>query len=150
MTNFILYIHILAAASWVGGAMLLFALGIFMRDKEAIKTVYLYIGPIYGYFETVVLVILLASGTYLYMVYGLHELWHGADIELSNYLYTKIYLVFAIIFATAVHMYISLKAHGNERTQVEKIISRGTSLGIFVLNLIVLYYAMLIRTILSS
>lgn len=148
MEEIILYIHILAAASWVGGAMLLFALGIFMRDKEAMRVVYHHMGPIYGYFETVVLVILLGSGTYLYMVYGLHHLWNGPNVELSQYLYMKIALVAMIIFATVVHMYISLKAHGRERSQFEKLISRATSLGIFVLNLFILYFAIQIRSIL--
>jgi putative copper export protein len=148
MTDIVLYIHILAAASWVGGAMLLFALGIFMRDKEAMRVVYHHMGPIYGYFESVVLVILLSSGTYLYMTFGLHNLWHGPDVKLAEYLYTKIFLVGLIIFATVVHMYISLSAHGRERSQIEKIISRGTSLGIFVLNLFILYFAIQIRSIL--
>ncbi len=148
MTGFVLYIHVLAAASWVGGAMLLFVLGVFMRDKEAIRTVYHHIGPLYGYFESVVLLVILASGTYLYMAYGLHYLWNGPDVMLSYYLYTKIYLVLFMVFITVVHMYISLKAHGRERTIIEKIISRGTSLGIFILNLIVLYFAVQIGTIL--
>lgn len=148
MFEVILYIHILSAASWVGGAMLLFVLGIFMRDKEAIKVVYLYIGPTYGYFQAAVLVILLASGTYLYMEYHLQDLWKGPDLFLSQYLYTKIYLVVLLVVATVIHMYISLKAHNRERTLKEKIISRGTSLGIFVINLFVLYYAVIIRTIL--
>jgi uncharacterized membrane protein len=148
MAEIVLYIHILAAASWVGGAMLLFALGIFMRAKEAMRVVYHHMGPIYGYFESVVLVILLSSGTYLYMEFGLHHLWSGPNIELREFLYTKITLVSMIIFATVVHMYISLKAHGRERTQLEKVISRGTSLGIFVLNLFILYFAIQIRSIL--
>ncbi len=148
MTGFILYIHVLAAASWIGGAMLLFVLGVFMRNKDAIKVVYHHIGPLYGYFESVVLIILLASGTYLYMAYGLHYLWKGPDVTLSYYLYSKIYLVLFMVFITAVHMYISLKAHGRERSMLEKIVSRGTSLGIFVLNLIVLYFAVQIGTIL--
>lgn len=148
MIEIIRYIHILAAASWIGGAMLLFALGIFMRDKEAMRVVYLHMGPIYGYFESVVLVILLSTGTYLYMVYGLHLLWNSEDTGLANYLYRKIYLVGLIVFATMVHMYISLTAHGRKRSNVEKIISRGTSLGIFVLNLFILYFAIQIRSIL--
>lgn len=148
MPEIILYIHILAAASWVGGAMLLFVLGVFMRDKEAIKVVYHYIGPLYGYYELAVLIVLLSSGTYLYMVYGLHNLWNGPDVQLSHYLYTKIYLVFAIIIATAVHTVISLRAHGRERSMREKVISRTTSLGIFVLNLFILYFAIQIRSIL--
>ena len=148
MPGIVLYIHILAAASWVGGAMLLFALGIFMRDKEAVRVVYHHMGPVYGYFESVVLVILLSSGTYLYMEYGLHNLWKGPDAQLTGFLYTKITLVGMIIFATVVHMYISMNAHGRERTQLEKVISRGTSLGIFVLNLFILYFAIQIRSIL--
>ncbi len=148
MVEIVLYIHILAAASWVGGAMLLFILGVFIKDKEAITVVYKYIGPTYGYFQTAVLVILLATGTYLYMQYHFQELWKGSNELLSQHLYTKIYLVGLAVIATIIHMYISFKALNRERTQKEKIISRGTSLGIFLLNLFILYYAMSIRTML--
>ncbi len=143
-----LYIHILAASSWVGGAMLLFILGVFIRDKDAITVVYKYIGPTYGYFQSVVLVILLATGTYLYMEYHFQELWRGSNTLLSEHLYTKIYLVALIVIATIIHMYISFKALNRDRTHREKIISRGTSLGIFLLNLFILYYAISIRTML--
>ncbi len=143
-----LYIHILAAASWVGGAMLLFILGVFIRDKEAITVVYKYIGPTYGYFQSAVLVILLATGTYLYMQYHFQELWRGSNEILVQHLYTKIYLVGVIVIATIIHMYISFKALNRERTYREKMVSRGTSLGIFLLNLFILYYAISIRTML--
>ena len=49
--NLVLFIHILLATAWIGGALLLFALGIFLRDKQAQSNVYDYLGPIYGYFE---------------------------------------------------------------------------------------------------
>ncbi len=148
LLEIMLYIHILAASSWVGGAMLLFILGVFIKDKDAITVVYKYIGPTYGYFQSVVLVILLVTGTYLYMQYHFQELWRGSNEILVQHLYTKIYLVGIIVIATIIHMYISFKALNRERTHREKIISRGTSLGIFLLNLFILYYAISIRTML--
>ncbi len=147
MSDIIFYFHLLAAASWVGGAMLLFILGIGLRDKEAQKIVYHHIGPLYGYFESVVLVILLTTGGYMLWDKGLISVFEskGAFAEL---LWIKLILVGLITFATIVHMTISLKAHGRERSQREKIISRGTSLMIFFLNLVILYFAIQIRNIL--
>ena len=147
MSDIIFYFHLLAAASWVGGAMLLFILGIGLRDKEAQKTVYHYIGPLYGYFESVVLVILLTTGGYMLWDKGLISVFESEG-EFSHLLWTKLILVGLITFATIVHMTISLRAHGRERSMREKIISRGTSLMIFFLNLVILYFAIQIRNIL--
>ncbi len=147
MSDIIFYFHLLAAASWVGGAMLLFILGIFLRDKEAQKTVYYYIGPLYGYFESVVLTVLLVTGGYMLWDKGLISALKSQG-EFANLLWIKLILVGLITFATIVHMTISLRAHGRERTVKEKIISRATSLMIFFLNLVILYFAIQIRNIL--
>ena len=143
----IFYLHLLAAASWVGGAMLLFILGIGLRDKEAQKKVYYYIGPLYGYFESVVLFILLLTGGYMLWDKGLIEVLK-TDSDFSTLLWIKLILVGLITFATVVHMSVSLIAHGRERTLKEKLISRATSLMIFFLNLVILYFAIQIRDIL--
>jgi hypothetical protein len=124
--------------------MLLFVLGITLRDKEAQKTVYYYIGPLYGYFESVVLVVLLATGSYMLYDKGLLEVL-GSGSEFATIVSSKLILVGLITFATVVHMYISLKAHGRERSQKEKIISRATSLMIFFLNLVILWFAIQLR-----
>jgi len=144
MSDIIFYLHLWAAASWIGGSMLLFVLGITIRDKEAQKTVYYHIGPLYGYFESVVLVVLLSTGTYMLYDKGLLAVL-GTGTEFAGIVSSKLILVGLITFATIVHMYISLKAHGRERSQTEKIISRGTSLMIFFLNLVILWFAIELR-----
>ncbi len=148
MYSTIMFIHIVAAATWIGGSMLLFALGVFMRDKEAQKVVYFYIGPIYGYFESVVLAVLLITGSYMYVVNGFHDNPEKFTYELGFYMHIKIALVVLISIATAIHMYISLKTNGRDKTLKEKLLARGTSLLIFVLNFVILWFAIQIRTIL--
>ncbi len=148
MYSTIMFIHIVAAATWIGGSMLLFALGVFMRDKEAQKVVYFYIGPIYGYFESVVLAVLLITGSYMYVVNGFHDNPEKFTYELGFYMHIKIALVALITIATAIHMYISLKTNGKDKTLKEKLLARGTSLFIFVLNFVILWFAIQIRTIL--
>ncbi len=143
----VFYLHLLAGASWIGGAMILFILGIGLRDKEAQKIVYHYIGPIYGYFESVVLFVLLTTGGYMLWDKGLIEVLK-TNTPFASLLWIKLSLVALITFATTIHMWISLKAHGRERTIKEKLISRATSLMIFFLNLIILYFAIKIRNIL--
>ena len=147
MSDIIFYVHLLAASSWIGGSMLLFVLGVAMRDKEAIKTVYHYIGPVYGYFESVVLVLLLSSGGFMLYTKGL---WSAVEAggSFAEILVTKMVLVSLITFSTVVHMFISLKAHGRERSMREKIVSRATSMMIFFLNLFILFYAIKLRNFL--
>jgi len=140
----VLFIHILAAAAWIGGAILLFGIGVYFKDKATQTTIYFHIGPFYGYFQTLVLIILLSSGGFLFYMHGLFN----AIMSLPDVFYWKIQLVSIITISTIVHMIISLKAHGRDRTKKEKIISRGTSLLIFFLNLVILWVAMGIRDIL--
>ena len=147
MSDIIFYLHLWAASSWIGGSMLLFVLGIALRDKEAQKTVYYYIGPLYGYFESVVLVVLLATGSYMLYDKGLLEVLGNAS-EFATIVSSKLVLVGLITFATVVHMFISFKAYGRERTQKEKIISRVTSMMIFFLNLVILWFAIQLRNFL--
>ncbi len=148
MYEFILFTHMIGAATWIGGSMLLFALGITLRDKEAQKVVYFYIGPIYGYFESVVLALLLTSGSYLYYVNGFHSNPELFTYELGFLMHVKIALVGVITIATVAHMIVSLKANGRDKTFKEKIIARGTSMLIFLLNFVILWFAMQIREIL--
>ncbi len=148
MYEAILYTHMVGAATWIGGSMLLFVLGITLRDKEAQKVVYFYIGPLYGYFESVVLAVLLLSGSYLYIVNGFHSNPEKFSYELGFLMHVKIALVFLITIATIAHMIVSLRANGRDKSFKEKILARGTSLLIFILNFAILWLAMQIRTIL--
>ena len=71
--NLLLFIHILSATAWIGGALLLFVLGIFLRDKQAQSDVYDHLGPIYGYFESFWLVTLLVTGSYMFVHNGIGD-----------------------------------------------------------------------------
>jgi len=145
----ILYTHILSATAWIGGSLFLFALGILLRDKNAQTEVYNRIGPIYGIFESFFLVSLLTTGSIMFMHFNLQDIVYTQDTPLAHAMKTKLYIVVLITFATIVHLYISFKMHKKTRSTTQKIISRGSSLGIFVLNLAILWYAMSLRTILS-
>ena len=148
MYEAILYTHMVGAATWIGGSMLLFVLGITLRDKEAQKVVYFYIGPLYGYFESAVLAVLLLSGSYLYIINGFHANPEKFSYQLGFLMHVKIALVFLITIATIAHMIVSLRATGRDKSFKEKILARGTSLLIFILNFAILWLAMQIRTIL--
>ena len=145
MLDTVLYIHIVAAAAWIGGSILLFVLGITLRDKEAQKIVYFHIGPLYGYFETFVLIILLVSGGYLYYAYSFHSFADSYSNNLGYLMHLKIAFVVLITVATIIHMYISLKANGRDKTFIEKIFARSTSMIIFLLNFVILWIAIDIR-----
>ncbi len=148
MYEIILYIHMVLAAAWIGGSMLLFVLGVTLRDKEAQKMVYFHIGPLYGYFESVVLAFLLMSGSFLYVANGFHDNPEKFSYELGFLMHIKIGLVILITIATIAHMKVSLEANGREKTFKEKLVARGTSMGIFLLNFAILWLAMQVREIL--
>ncbi len=144
-----LHVHILAAIAWIGGSIFMFALGISMRDKKAQKSVYPYIGPIFGYFEVVALMFLLATGSYMITDYGLIELlFTDYHSEVVDALRTKLWIVLVLLIVTVIHFVIALKTNNTERTPLQHFISRASSMLIFFLNLFVLHYAMVIRDIL--
>ncbi len=127
----------------------MFALGITMRDKKAQKAVYPHIGPIFGYFEVVALMFLLATGSYMITDYGLIELlFTDYSSEVIDALRIKLWMVLVLLIVTVIHFVIALKTNTKERTKIEHLISRGSSMLIFFLNLFVLHYAMVIRDIL--
>jgi len=144
-----LHIHLLAAIAWIGGSIFMFALGVTMRDKKAQKSVYPHIGPIFGYFEVVALMFLLATGSYMITDYGLIELlftdFHSPVIDALR---IKLSIVLVLLIVTVIHFVIALKTNNTERTHIQNLISRGSSMLIFFLNLFVLHYAMVIRDIL--
>jgi putative copper export protein len=151
MIDVVLYIHILAATAWIGGALLLFLLGIFLKDRDAQKQTYEYLGPLYGYFEVFWLIVLLITGGILFVHFNLIDIL-TFDINESRLGYMmshKLAYVAGITFLTIIHMRIALKTHNEERTTLQKIVSRGSSLMIFFLNLGILWFAIQLRHILS-
>jgi len=145
----ILYIHILSATAWVGGSLLLFALGILLRDKEAQKNVYIHLGPIYGYFETFWLILLWITGLIMFFYFGIDSVMVKApNSELSNLIEKKLIIVVILTILTITHMTIAFKTHNKERTSLQNFISRGSSMMIFLLNLIIVWYAIGIRDLL--
>ncbi|MCF6309471.1 MAG: hypothetical protein L3J19_03190 [Sulfurimonas sp.] len=151
MIDVVLYIHILAATAWIGGALLLFLLGVFIKDIEAQQQTYEHLGPFYGYFESFWLTILLITGGTMFYHFNLIDVL-TLDVNESRLGYMmshKLFYVGTITFLTIIHMSIALKTHKKERSKLQKIISRGSSLMIFFLNLGILWFAMQLRYILS-
>ena len=127
----------------------MFLLGVSLRKKEDQQAVYPRIGPIYGYFETVALLILLTTGYLMVSSNGLLSiLFSNITNEVIDALRTKLYIVGIIVVLTVIHMTISLMTLHQEKTPLQKFFSRGSSMGIFLLNLVVLHYAMVLRDIL--
>ncbi|QKJ24166.1 hypothetical protein [Poseidonibacter lekithochrous] len=145
ITNIILFIHIISAATWVGGGLLLFGMGIYFKDPEVQKTIYSHIGPFYGYFQLIWITLLIITGALLLNQHDLYSLMFTnefVDSRFGELLYRKLSIVLLVVLATALHMYISLKAHGRERSFKEKILSRLTSMIIFLFNFSIIWYAM--------
>lgn len=145
--DIVLYLHILSACAWIGGSLLLFGLGIFIREKEIQDRVYGAIGPFYGYFESIWLLLLITTGFVLAGEYNLFQV-SGDGSELGSWVHWKMVLVGLISLATLIHLYIAFATHGKKRTRMETLLSRGGSLSIFLLNLAILAVAIQIRTIL--
>lgn len=145
--NIILFIHILSATAWIGGSLLLFALGVLLRDKQAQANVYEHLGPIYGYFESFWLILLLSTGTYMFYHFGIYEVVvYAPDSALGEAMRHKLYAVVPISVLTIIHMHIAFKVHKLSRTRVQNVLMRGSSLMIFVLNLVILWYAIGVRS----
>ncbi len=145
-----IHFHLLAAIAWIGGSIFMFVLGITLRDKEKQKAVYPHVGPIFGYFELVSLGVLLASGILMISTDGLLDLLISHDTnQVADLLRKKLWLVLSLVIATVVHFTIAYRTNNKERTKLENFISRGSSLFIFFINLFVLHYAIIIRTLLG-
>jgi len=145
-----IHLHLIAAVSWIGGSVFLFVLGVTMRDKEDQQAVYPRIGPIYGFFEITALCMLLISGTFMITNNGLMSILFdmSAEGEVIEALRIKLSFVAVLAVMTVVHTIIAMKTLRTEKTAIQKFFSRGASMGIFLLNFIVLHYAMVIRDIL--
>jgi len=145
-----IHLHLVAAVSWIGGSVFMFVLGISLRGKENQEAVYPRIGPIFGYFEIASLVILLITGTLMIMNNGLIDILFEESVHnvVIDSLREKLMVVATMTFITIVHTIIAFRTNGKERTKFQTIISRGSSMGIFILNFVVLHYAIVIRDIL--
>jgi uncharacterized membrane protein len=149
LTEWAFHIHLLMAISWIGGSIFMFVLGISLRDKEAQNQVYPHIGPIFGWFELVALIALLISGYIMGVHYNLFELlFSNQNTKISEALKIKVILVIILTIATIIHFVIAYKTNGKERTKLEQILSRSSSMLIFILNLFVMHYAIIMRDIL--
>jgi uncharacterized membrane protein len=145
-----IHIHLIAAVSWIGGSVFMFVLGISLRGKENQDAVYPRIGPIFGYFEIGALVALLITGTLMIINNGLIDVLfdeHVHNIAIDA-LREKLILVAVMTLITIVHTMIAFRTNGKERTKLETILSRASSMGIFILNFIVLHHAIVIRDVL--
>jgi len=147
--NWLIHFHLFAAIAWIGGSIFMFVLGVTLLDKAKQRAVYPHIGPIFGYFELVSLAVLLGSG--LVMIYNnnLLELLLSGDTSLVvELLGKKLILVAFLIILTILHFFIAYRTNNRDRTALENFFSRGSSLLIFFINLFVLHYAIMIRSIL--
>jgi len=148
--NYLIHFHLFAAIAWIGGSIFMFVLGVTLTDKQKQKEVYPHVGPIFGYFELVSLVILLATGILMIQTDGLYELIFSNDTsQVVELLRNKLWLVLSLVIATAIHFFVAFRTNDRERTNIENFISRGSSLFIFFVNLFVLHYAIMIRSIIS-
>jgi len=144
-----IHLHLVAAIAWIGGAFFMFLLGVSLRKKEDQDAVYPVIGPIYGYFETAALIILLFTGYTMISNNGLLDiLFSNVTNEVMDSLRIKLYLVGVIVVLTVIHMTISMMTLHKVKTPLQRLLSKGSSMGIFLLNLVVLHYAMVLRDIL--
>lgn len=144
-----IHLHLVAAIAWIGGAFFMFLLGVSLRKKEDQDAVYPRIGYIYGYFETGALIILLFSGYMMISNNGLLSiLFSNITNEVIDALRIKLQIVAVIFVLTVIHMTISMMTLHKVKTPLQKLFSKGSSMGIFLLNLVVLHYAMVLRDIL--
>lgn len=144
-----IHLHLVAAIAWIGGAFFMFVLGVSLRNKEDQDAVYPRIGPIYGYFEVGALAILLFSGYTMIHNNGLLDiLFSNITNEVIDALRIKLQIVAVIFVLTVIHMGISLKTLHKVKSPMQRFFSKASSMGIFLLNLVVLHYAMVLRDIL--
>ena len=149
MEDWVFHLHLIAAISWIGGSVFMFALGISLRDKKAQKEVYPHVGPIFGWFEVGALIVLLLTGTLLGMDYSLFEMiFYDSSIPVSDAVSKKVTLVSILTVVTIVHFVIAYRTNNKERTKLEHMLSRASSMLIFFLNLFVMHYAIVLRDIL--
>ena len=145
-----IHLHLIAAISWIGGSVFMFILGISLRDKRDQELVYPRIGPIFGYFEMLVLVLLISTGIWMIVENNMIEVLFDFELhsKVIDALRNKLMLVSIMTVITIIHLRIAFRTNGKSRTKIETLLSRASSLGIFLLNFIVLHYAIVLRDIL--
>ena len=128
----------------------MFILGVSMRNKRDQEIVYPIVGPIFGYFEMVVLVMLITTGIWMIVQNGMIGVLFDFEVHsrVIDALRTKLLLVAIMTVITTVHLRIAFRTNGKKRTKLETILSRASSMGIFLMNFIVLHYAIVLRDIL--
>ncbi len=142
-------IHLIAATSWIGGSVFMFILGVTIRSKEDQKKVYPIVGPIFGWFELGALIVLLSTGVILGIQFHLFPMiFQNMNIPVSDAVTKKVLIVTILTIVTVVHFVIAYRSNDRERSHMEQILSRSSSMLILVLNLFVMYYAILLRNIL--
>jgi uncharacterized membrane protein len=148
--GYLIHFHLFAAIAWIGGSVFMFILGVTLRDKQKQHEVYPHIGPIFGYFEIVSLAILVISGFLMIQDNGLYALILTDDTsDVAQMLRSKLWTVLMMVIATVIHFIIAFQTNNKQRTKLQNIISRGSSLFIFFANLFVLHYAIMIRSIIN-
>ncbi len=142
-----LHLHLIAAIAWIGGSIFMFVLGVSMRDKKAQQDVYPHIGPIFGWFEVASLLILLTTGILMITHNGLMHVLLDQNVhnKVIDALRIKLSIVAVLLVVTLIHFVIALRTNGKERTPLQHFLSRGSSMAIFILNLFVLHFAMVLR-----
>jgi hypothetical protein len=79
----------------------------------------------------------------------IHVLFNfDAHSRVIDALREKLVLVVVMTVITIIHLRIAFRTNGKERTRLETLVSRASSLGIFLLNFVVLHYAIVLRDIL--
>jgi putative copper export protein len=142
----LMHIHLFAAIAWIGGSILMFVLGVSLRSKKQQEEVYPNIGPVFGYFESVSLILLISTGILLIIDNGLiTRLFSEESSDVITYLTMKIFVVISVVIATIVHYVIASKTNNKERSTLQNFISRASSLFIFIANIVILHYAIMIR-----
>lgn len=145
-----IHLHLIAAISWIGGSVFMFVLGISLKNKEDQQAVYPRVGPIFGYFEIVALILLMITGILMIIENGLIYLLLDDTIHTRavDILREKLIIVTIMTVITMVHTVVAFKTNGKTRSKLEMLVSRGSSIGIFILNFVVLHYAIMLRDLL--
>lgn len=129
-----LTLHLIAMAAWVGGALFLTAMGLFLHTNEEEKSVvYRLIGPLYAKVQTVWFILLLLSGSYLAFTKGYNPL------SLPVF-FIKLTLVAVLAIATIIHTIFAFKALKTSLSHPQKLISRVCSFLILIGSLFVVAF----------
>lgn len=128
----------------------MFVLGLSLKDEADQQAVYPRVGPIFGYFEIVALLLLIITGLLMIIENGLIYalLDNSVHNRVVDTLREKLIIVTLMTVGTMVHTVVAFKTNGKERSKLEMMLSRGSSMGIFILNFVVLHYAIVLRDIL--